>query len=108
MIVLKPRDDAPAESLHQIRLMALRFPGDVELQIVVQSGTLTIGDRVDGSDALLAALREFGEVEVLVQPLSREAWRPTASVGSASRWDMSPRANAKAALDVLRRRTIGR
>ena len=66
-----------AAALTQIKLVATRFPGDHQLQIVARSPDqvirgepgrrLTLGDpwRYEPSEACLAALREFGDVEVM-------------------------------------------
>lgn len=78
MIELRVCAGAEARVLDQVKLMALRFPGEHVLKIVVEapkrslrepmavSGTLTLGPewRFDGSGPCLAALREFGDAEL--------------------------------------------
>ena len=65
-----------AAALATIRLIATRFPGEHRLTIAIRTPDellrgekgrrLTLGDpwRYDASEACLAALREFGDVEV--------------------------------------------
>lgn len=64
MIELRVLPDAAAEVLTQIKLMALRFPGDHDLRLLVASKALVLGPeyRYDASPACLAALSEFGVV----------------------------------------------
>ena len=74
MIVLHATPGADAAAvLTQLKLAALRFPGDQRLKIVVlrpwhggERRTVMLGRtwRYDGSAACLAALGEFGRVEV--------------------------------------------
>ncbi len=75
MIVLTVAPEAvAADVLTQVKLAALRFPGRERLQIVVlsprQGGdrrAVRLGRRwsYELSEACLAALREFGSVEVI-------------------------------------------
>ena len=70
MIVLHatPGADAAA-TLEQVKLAALRFPGEhaLEARVPTRRGLrrLRLGERYDGSAACLAALGEFGTVEVV-------------------------------------------
>lgn len=69
MIVLRVPGAAPAsEVLTQLRLIALRFPGDQPLAVAAAGRRLTLGRdwTVDGTPACLAALGEFGDPEVAV------------------------------------------
>ena len=73
MIVLRVEGGANAKAvLEQVKLAAKRFPGTHRLQIVVSpldgrdTRSVRLGQtwRYDASEACLAALREFGAVEV--------------------------------------------
>lgn len=68
MIVLRAKPGPIAEALTAIKLTAKRFPGRHRLRIDAGEHTLILGHAwlYDGCEACLAALREFGEVEVLV------------------------------------------
>lgn len=69
MIVLRVAGQAPEDVLVQIRLLALRFPGDHTLRIeVADTASLTLGDRwrYDGSPTCLAALGDFGRAGLTV------------------------------------------
>lgn len=50
-------------SMQQIKLMVLRFPGEHDLRIEADAGSLTLGPehRYDGSQEFLSQLGEFGE-----------------------------------------------
>lgn len=74
MIILNVRAGLDAaEGLKQIKLLAMRFPGEEELSLVVHPPAsvdgdprvLTLGEawRYDDSPACRAALSEFGEIE---------------------------------------------
>ena len=65
MIVLRIPPDAEAEpTLTALKLMALRFPGPLELMVRVGDRTLTFGPSCgySGDSACLAAMAEFGSV----------------------------------------------
>jgi hypothetical protein len=78
MIELRVCAGAEARVLDQVKLMALRFPGEHVLKLVVEAPkrsrrewpvatrTLTLGPewRFDGSPACMAGLGEFGDVEL--------------------------------------------
>lgn len=65
MIVLRIDPEAPSTVIGELRLIALRYPGDVPLTVLAGDRQLTLGDawRYDGQPACLAALGEFGTVE---------------------------------------------
>lgn len=65
MIVLRIVAGAAAETLRELRLVALRYPGDQTLVVLAGDRRITLGPawECDGQPACLAALGEFGTVE---------------------------------------------
>lgn len=66
MIVLRLSPNARPFDAQTVAQLAERFPGHEPLQILVGERSLKMGAawRYDASPACLAALREYGEVEV--------------------------------------------
>ncbi len=69
MIVLSLPADTSEAVIQQVARAAKRFPGSEWLEVRVPTGRglrrLTFGLRYEASEACLAALREFGRVEVV-------------------------------------------
>lgn len=68
MILLRVEPGLPAAaSLTDVKVLAWRHPGDEPLTILVGDRSIELGPewRYDGSRELVAALEEFGQVEVV-------------------------------------------
>lgn len=70
MIVLRTDASCDHECVAALRGLAHRFPGQHRLRLITGKGDITIGPRwlYEPSEALLAALSEFGATHVTSDP----------------------------------------